>query len=131
AEGFVGDGGDGSDLDEIAQDRFGVRESILGRVRRREGTAEVVSRPGWGTEVRLRMPVERQGNGDKKTEKNGRSRAATPPTVPATVEGATRRRPPRRRRAARRAPCRSRCPWCSWTTITCSARACGPRSTTA
>ena len=90
AEVFVRDRGDGFDLDEIAQDRFGVRESILGRVRRREGSAEVVSRPGWGTEVRLRMPVDRQGNGDKKTEKNGRSRAATPGTVPATVEGATR-----------------------------------------
>lgn len=91
AEVFVRDRGDGFDLDEIAQDRFGVRESILGRVRRRGGTAEVVSRPGWGTEVRLRMPLDKPANGEKKTEKNGRARAASAPgAVPATVEGATR-----------------------------------------
>ncbi|WP_043109214.1 ATP-binding protein [Paraoerskovia marina] len=53
---FVRDRGDGFDVREIEPDRFGVRESILGRVRRRGGTAEVVSRPQWGTEVRLSMP---------------------------------------------------------------------------
>jgi signal transduction histidine kinase/phage shock protein PspC (stress-responsive transcriptional regulator) len=91
AEVFVRDRGDGFDLDEIAQDRFGVRESILGRVRRRGGTAEVVSRPGWGTEVRLRLPLEKPANGEKKTEKNGRARATTAPAaVPTTAEGATR-----------------------------------------
>ena len=91
AEVFVRDRGDGFDLDEIAQDRFGVRESILGRVRRRGGTAEVVSRPGWGTEVRLRMPLEKPANGEKKTDKNGRARATTAPAaVPTTAEGATR-----------------------------------------
>jgi signal transduction histidine kinase/phage shock protein PspC (stress-responsive transcriptional regulator) len=91
AEVFVRDRGAGFDLDEIAQDRFGVRESILGRVRRRGGTAEVVSRPGWGTEVRLRMPLDKPANGEKKTEKNGRARAATAPVaVPTTAEGATR-----------------------------------------
>jgi signal transduction histidine kinase len=54
---FVRDRGDGFDMDAIAPDRFGVRESILGRMRRHGGTAEVTSRPGWGTEVRLRMPT--------------------------------------------------------------------------
>jgi len=53
---FVRDRGDGFEMDDIAPDRFGVRESILGRVHRRGGTADVTSRPGWGTEVRLRMP---------------------------------------------------------------------------
>ncbi len=53
---FVRDRGDGFAMDDIAPDRFGVRESILGRVRRRGGTAEVTSREAWGTEVRLRMP---------------------------------------------------------------------------
>ena len=56
AEVFVRDRGDGFAMDDVAPDRFGVRESILGRVRRRGGTAEVTSRAGWGTEVRLRMP---------------------------------------------------------------------------
>jgi signal transduction histidine kinase/phage shock protein PspC (stress-responsive transcriptional regulator) len=53
---FVRDRGDGFTMDAVAPDRFGVRESILGRVRRRGGTADVTSRAGWGTEVRLRMP---------------------------------------------------------------------------
>ncbi|MBU4213464.1 MAG: PspC domain-containing protein [Actinobacteria bacterium] len=54
---FVRDRGDGFDLDEIGPDRFGVRESILGRVRRRGGTAQVTSSVDRGTEVHLVMPV--------------------------------------------------------------------------
>lgn len=57
AEVFVRDRGDGFDLEAIAADRFGVRESIRGRMQRRGGTAEIVSRPDWGTEVRLKMPL--------------------------------------------------------------------------
>jgi signal transduction histidine kinase len=53
---FVRDRGNGFRMDDVAPDRFGVRESILGRVQRRGGTAEIISRPGWGTEVRLRVP---------------------------------------------------------------------------
>ncbi len=53
---FVRDRGDGFDMEDVAPDRFGVRESILGRVQRRGGKAEIISRPGWGTEVRLRVP---------------------------------------------------------------------------
>ncbi len=53
---FVRDRGEGFDMDDVAPDRFGVRESILGRVQRRGGKAEIISRPGWGTEVRLRVP---------------------------------------------------------------------------
>jgi signal transduction histidine kinase/phage shock protein PspC (stress-responsive transcriptional regulator) len=53
---FVRDRGDGFELDQVPHDRFGVRESILGRVQRRGGTALVESRPGWGTEVHLEMP---------------------------------------------------------------------------
>ncbi len=53
---FVKDRGDGFDVDAIGPDRFGVRESIMGRVRRRGGTATVTSRPGHGTEVHLCMP---------------------------------------------------------------------------
>jgi signal transduction histidine kinase len=53
---FVRDRGDGFAMDDVAPDRFGVRESILGRVQRRGGKAEIISRPEWGTEVRLRVP---------------------------------------------------------------------------
>jgi signal transduction histidine kinase/phage shock protein PspC (stress-responsive transcriptional regulator) len=53
---FVRDHGDGFDLDSVPVDRFGVRESIIGRVVRRGGTATVQSRPGRGTEVHLRLP---------------------------------------------------------------------------
>ncbi|MEV7972527.1 PspC domain-containing protein [Cellulomonas sp. NPDC089187] len=55
-EAFVRDRGTGFDLDAVPSDRFGVRESILGRVRRRGGTASVVCKDGGGTEVRLQVP---------------------------------------------------------------------------
>lgn len=54
---FVRDRGEGFDLDDVGPDRFGVRESIIGRVRRRGGTARVTSSPARGTEVHLCMPV--------------------------------------------------------------------------
>ena len=53
---FVRDHGDGFELDDIPSDRFGVRESILGRVRRRGGTATVTCKES-GTEVHLVVPV--------------------------------------------------------------------------
>ena len=54
---FVRDHGEGFDVESIGPDRFGVRESIMGRVRRRGGSATVTCRPGRGTEVHLRVPV--------------------------------------------------------------------------
>jgi signal transduction histidine kinase/phage shock protein PspC (stress-responsive transcriptional regulator) len=87
AEVFVRDRGDGFDMAAIAPDRFGVRESILGRVRRRGGTAEVSSRPGWGTEVRLRMPraaaAPANGHAPNGHAPNGHAGAAPEPTAPA------------------------------------------------
>ena len=56
---FVKDRGDGFDLDEVPDDRFGVRESIIGRMRRLGGDATVRARAG-GTEVALRLPVEQE-----------------------------------------------------------------------
>jgi signal transduction histidine kinase/phage shock protein PspC (stress-responsive transcriptional regulator) len=56
AEVFVKDRGPGFDADSVPADRLGVRESIVGRMRRHGGTAAISSGPD-GTEVRLRLPV--------------------------------------------------------------------------
>ncbi|GAB3191217.1 ATP-binding protein [Nesterenkonia suensis] len=53
---FVRDRGPGFDLDRIDQDRLGVRESIIGRMRRAGGEARIRSN-GRGTEVQLFLPV--------------------------------------------------------------------------
>lgn len=53
---FVTDRGSGFDLDAIASDRFGVRQSIIGRIQRRGGTATIRRLSSGGTEVALRLP---------------------------------------------------------------------------
>jgi signal transduction histidine kinase len=53
---FVRDRGAGFVLDDVPEDRYGVRRSILDRMERHGGTAEVRSTPGEGTEVRLHLP---------------------------------------------------------------------------
>jgi signal transduction histidine kinase/phage shock protein PspC (stress-responsive transcriptional regulator) len=50
---FVRDRGQGFSPDAVAEDRQGLRSSIIGRMERHGGTAEVRSGPGEGTEVRL------------------------------------------------------------------------------
>ena len=52
AEVFVRDRGTGFDLDAVPADRLGVRESIIGRMQRSGGTAQLRTGPD-GTEVRL------------------------------------------------------------------------------
>lgn len=52
---FVRDRGQGFDLHEVADDRMGVRGSIIDRMSRHGGRAVVRSAPGEGTEVRLEM----------------------------------------------------------------------------
>ena len=52
---FVRDRGAGFDVDEVADDRHGVRGSILNRMARHGGRASIRSRPGDGTEVRLEV----------------------------------------------------------------------------
>lgn len=52
---FVRDRGRGFDLDEVPEDRMGVRGSIIGRMERNGGKATVRTAPGEGTEVRLEM----------------------------------------------------------------------------
>lgn len=53
---FVRDRGEGFDLDAVPSDRHGVRDSIVGRMHRHGGSAEISSKPGEGTNVRLRQP---------------------------------------------------------------------------
>ena len=52
---FVRDRGKGFDLDAVEPGRLGVRESIIGRMARHGGRAEVHSTPGEGTEVVLEV----------------------------------------------------------------------------
>jgi len=52
---FVRDWGAGFDLDGVAPDRHGVRESIIVRMARHGGRAVVRTAPGEGTEVELRI----------------------------------------------------------------------------
>ncbi|MFI5754264.1 PspC domain-containing protein [Streptomyces sp. NPDC051569] len=51
----VRDRGPGFDLDAVPADRMGVRESIIGRMRRNGGTARLRRVPDGGTEVELEM----------------------------------------------------------------------------
>ena len=57
---FVRDRGRGFDPAAVAEDRYGVRHSIIDRMQRHGGTAEIRSTPGEGTEVRLHLPRPRQ-----------------------------------------------------------------------
>jgi signal transduction histidine kinase len=54
---FVDDRGPGFDPESLPEDRRGVRESIIGRMRRHGGRAEIRSEPG-GTEVELEIRGE-------------------------------------------------------------------------
>lgn len=58
---FVRDRGKGFDPDTVEDHRHGVRGSIVGRMKRHGGRAEIRSGPGEGTEVRLILPIT--GNG--------------------------------------------------------------------
>jgi signal transduction histidine kinase len=53
---FVRDRGAGFEPDAVPSDRQGVRSSIVDRMSRHGGSAEIRSTPGTGTEVRLRLP---------------------------------------------------------------------------
>jgi signal transduction histidine kinase len=59
AEVYVRDRGVGFDVGSISPDRHGLRESVIGRMERNGGSAQVISTVGEGTEVRLR--VDRKG----------------------------------------------------------------------
>jgi signal transduction histidine kinase len=60
-EAFVRDHGPGFEMGEIGDDRLGVRESILGRMRRHGGGAKI-RRLESGTEIELTLPpLEKSG----------------------------------------------------------------------
>jgi signal transduction histidine kinase len=52
---YVRDRGRGFNPDTVADDRMGIRTSIVGRMERHGGTASVESAPGEGTEITLTM----------------------------------------------------------------------------
>jgi len=74
-EAFVRDRGPGFDLDAVPPDRLGVRGSIIGRMERHCGTADVRTAPGEGTEIRLRLPaartVEQRGCDEASADQRG------------------------------------------------------------
>jgi signal transduction histidine kinase len=53
---FVRDRGAGFDPALVPADRYGLTQSVVGRMERNGGTAEVRSAPGEGTEIRLELP---------------------------------------------------------------------------
>jgi signal transduction histidine kinase len=53
---FVRDQGAGFDPAVVPADRRGIADSIVGRMERNGGSATVISRPGAGTEVVLKLP---------------------------------------------------------------------------
>ncbi len=54
---FVRDRGAGFDMDAVAEDRHGIRDSVCARMEAAGGTARVNSRPGEGTEVELTVAL--------------------------------------------------------------------------
>jgi signal transduction histidine kinase len=60
---FVRDRGRGFDEQSVPDDRLGVRNSIIDRMQRHGGTAQIRTAAGDGTEVRLSMeiPVSKEG----------------------------------------------------------------------
>ena len=65
---FVRDRGAGFDPAAVPPDRRGLADSVLGRVRRHGGTAEVRSTPGEGTEVELSVPRVRPPGPERQPE---------------------------------------------------------------
>ena len=57
---FVRDRGRGFDPADVPEDRYGVRHSIIDRMQRHGGSAEVRSGPEAGTEVRLHLAQQHE-----------------------------------------------------------------------
>jgi signal transduction histidine kinase len=97
-EAFVRDHGSGFDLDDVPDDRAGVRESIIGRMERHGGSAAIRRRTD-GTEIELRLPVTEPASTPATTPASApvgtpagspASNQANPPaTAPASTSGRT------------------------------------------
>jgi signal transduction histidine kinase len=72
----VRDRGAGFDLAAVDDDRHGVRGSIILRMQRHGGRAEIRSTPGEGTEVRLSMPIDSEAR-RRKAQSQGASQSET------------------------------------------------------
>ncbi|WP_353988538.1 sensor histidine kinase [Ruicaihuangia caeni] len=84
------DAGTGFDPDSIADDRLGVRESILGRMERAGGAARIWSTPGHGTSVLLSLPLDDKpfaasASATARASANRSANASTRATVTATA----------------------------------------------
>lgn len=58
---YVRDRGTGFNLDDVADDRLGVRKSIVDRMQRHGGAAEIRTAVGEGTEIHLSVPMRGEG----------------------------------------------------------------------
>ncbi len=86
---FVRDHGDGFDMSDIGEDRLGVRESIIGRMKRADGTARI-RRLENGTEVSLALPPAAAENPmEHPEEEPGGSAGENPREVGPRHTGAT------------------------------------------
>ena len=54
---MVSDEGAGFDMDSVAADRLGLRQSVVERIRSVNGSVRIWSTPGAGTSVLMRVPV--------------------------------------------------------------------------
>ena len=74
---FVRDRGVGFDPGVVPEDRHGIRDSIVGRIRRHGGEAEVRSSPGEGTEVRISLARHPEPADDARSESKSADRSTS------------------------------------------------------
>jgi len=60
---YVRDRGKGFAMEDIGEDRLGIRRSIITRMGRYGGEVAIRSTPGEGTEIHLTMPLTKEGAG--------------------------------------------------------------------
>ncbi len=77
---FVKDRGAGFDPAAVPSDRLGVRESIVGRMQRNGGSAEIIGSPE-GTEVRLHLPAQARHGPPPSQPAHGPGRPGETPTA--------------------------------------------------